>query len=55
MPVMRCQENGKPGYKYGESGKCYTYTPGNLKDEKQAKEKAIQQGLAIGGGKLEDE
>jgi len=56
MPVMRCSDKGKPGYKYGESGKCYTYTPGNMSEEKEAKKNAYLQGVAIGGGKLpEDE
>jgi hypothetical protein len=25
MPVHACQENGKKGWKWGGSGKCYTY------------------------------
>lgn len=36
---MPCQKNGKPGFKYGKSGTCYT-GPG-------AKEKATKQGQAI--------
>lgn len=39
MPVKRCTKDGKAGYKYGDSGTCYT-GPG-------AKEKAIKQGQAI--------
>lgn len=39
MPIMRCQKNGKSGFKYGESGACYT-GPG-------AREKAKKQGQAI--------
>lgn len=39
MPVKKCTENGKSGYKWGDSGKCYT-GPG-------AREKAIRQGRAI--------
>lgn len=23
MPLKKCQTNGKPGYKYGDSGNCY--------------------------------
>jgi hypothetical protein len=48
MPVKECEENGKPGYKYGDAGKCYTYI---LKDEvsrNKAKKQAIIQGIAIG-------
>lgn len=45
MPLKRCSSGGQSGWKFGDSGKCYT-GPG-------AKQKAINQGLAIGGGKLE--
>ncbi len=47
MPLMKCTENGKPGYKWGESGKCYTYTPGNEISRNNAKEKALKQARAI--------
>lgn len=39
MPLKRCQENNQSGWKWGDSGKCYT-GPG-------AKEKAKKQGRAI--------
>ena len=39
MPIMKCTLNGKPGYKYGKSGICYTGD--------DAKDKAIAQGRAI--------
>ena len=48
MPVKECQENGKPGYKYGDSGKCYTYTPNDAIERNKAKRQAIIQGIAIG-------
>ena len=38
MPVKSCTINGKKGYKWGNSGKCYT-GPG-------AKKKALRQGAA---------
>ncbi len=41
MPLKRCTENGKSGWKWGNSGKCYT--------GKDAKKKAIKQGIAIEG------
>lgn len=41
MPLKRCQRNGKKGWKWGDSGKCYI-GPG-------AKQKAIKQGIAIEG------
>lgn len=39
MPIMKCSNDGKSGYKYGDSGHCYT-GPG-------AKKKAAKQGAAI--------
>jgi hypothetical protein len=47
MPVKECQEEGKPGYKWG-SGKCYTYNPNNEGQKRNAKKSAILQGVAIG-------
>ena len=47
MPVKECSDEGKPGYKYGDSGKCYTYEEGNESSRKTAKRKAIIQGYAI--------
>jgi len=47
MPVMKCTVNGRPGWKWGQSGKCYTYTPHNKKSREQAKAKAAKQGRAI--------
>ncbi|GAH83808.1 unnamed protein product [marine sediment metagenome] len=56
MPLMKCRKDDKPGWKYGDSGACYTYTAGNEKSEAAAKLKAIKQGIAISresGEKLE--
>lgn len=39
MPLQRCTQNGKSGWRWGKSGKCYT-GPG-------AKKKAIKQKVAI--------
>jgi len=39
MPLMRCTNNGVSGWKFGESGKCYTGP--------DAKKKAAKQGRAI--------
>lgn len=39
MPIMRCTLNGLPGWKWGESGRCYT--------GEGAKEKAIKQGISV--------
>ena len=47
MPILRCSDMGKPGFKCGNQGKCYTYTAGNETGRKRAKQKAINQCLAI--------
>lgn len=47
MPVNNCSVNGKPGYKYGDSGKCYPYTSGDPASRKRALNKAKRQGRAI--------
>lgn len=39
MPIKRCEINGKPGWKYGNVGTCYTGPNG--------KQKAIAQAIAI--------
>lgn len=54
MPIQTCQADGKPGFKWGDAGKCYTYTAGDDASRNAAKQKAIKQGLAAGGGKLEE-
>lgn len=48
MPVRECQENDKPGYKWGEQGKCYTYNPNNEGQRRKAKQYATIQGYAVG-------
>lgn len=35
MPVKKCSSNGKSGYKYGASGKCYIGSSGRSKATKQ--------------------
>lgn len=47
MPIMKCTKNGKPGFKWGESGYCYTYKPDNKSSMTAAKEKALEQAAAI--------
>jgi len=51
MPVQTCQSEGKPGYKWGTQGKCYTYTPGNKASEANAMAKANLQGRAVEASK----
>jgi hypothetical protein len=38
---------GKPGWRWGEAGQCYTYTPGVASSEAIAKKRALAQALAI--------
>ena len=47
MPLMKCQRDNKPGWKWGQSGFCYTYTAGSKTSEEKAKAKAKKQGRAI--------
>ena len=47
MPLIKCRKDDKPGWKYGDSGACYTYTAGDKKSESAAKLKASKQGIAI--------
>ena len=53
MPVKECESNGKPGLKWGDSGKCYTYTPKDEVSRKKAKKSAITQGIATGEYNME--
>ncbi len=47
MPVQECTLDGKPGFRWGEEGKCYTYTPGDEASREAARAKAEKQGRAI--------
>lgn len=51
MPIQTCQLEGKPGYKWGDSGKCYTYKQGNKTSEAIALAKAQVQGRAVEANK----
>lgn len=48
MPLNRCQADDKPGWKWGDAGKCYVYTAGNEESETAAKKKALAQASAMG-------
>lgn len=37
MPIKKCQKDGKSGWKFGDSGTCYTGPFGKAKAQKQAK------------------
>lgn len=47
MPLMPCRRDYKPGYKWGEEGHCYTYTPGDGPAKERARQRALAQGRAI--------
>lgn len=46
MPVVQCSVDGKPGYRWGESGKCYTYDEGDADAMMVARQRAYAQGQA---------
>lgn len=48
MPLNRCQDDDKPGWKWGDAGKCYTYTAGDEASETAARKKAMAQAAAMG-------
>lgn len=48
MPVQACEENGRPGFRCGESGRCYTYTPDSEMSRGAAKQRAVLQCIAMG-------
>lgn len=52
MPLLKCQRDGKPGYKWGEKGHCYLIDEEG--GEAEAKKAALRQAVAIGGGKIEN-
>jgi hypothetical protein len=54
MPIKSCESDKKPGFKWGDQGKCYTYEPKNEGSLRNARKKATAQGIAIGDIKLED-
>ena len=37
MPVKPCRKNGKPGYKWGDRGKCYTGRGAKARASKQGR------------------
>lgn len=46
MPVDFCSQNGKPGFRWGSKGTCYTFEPGDKASATKAKNKASLQGVA---------
>ena len=48
MPLKKCQTNNEAGWKWGDAGFCYRYTPNSKSSETKARKKALAQGLAQG-------
>ena len=44
MTIKRCKKNGRPGFKWGKTGTVYTYTTGDPRSRKRARQKAEAQG-----------
>lgn len=53
MPVQACSSEGRPGFKWGSEGKCYTYTEGNTRSKARARMQAAAQGRAIAFSRAE--
>ena len=47
MPVEECSQDGKPGFRWGNSGACYPYSPNDPASRARARAKAAAQGQAI--------
>ena len=52
MPINPCSKDGKSGYKWGDSGACYTYTEGSKVSMSNARKKALAQATAMGEFKI---
>lgn len=46
MPISKCSENGKPGFQWGNHGRCYTYDPKDKSSRHKAHAKAFAQAYA---------
>lgn len=55
MPVKSCRDQGSPGYKWGDSGKCYIYKSGDGESREEAKRKAEEQGAAVHASEEDDD
>jgi uncharacterized phage infection (PIP) family protein YhgE len=54
MPLQHCTVGNKPAWRWGDAGKAYAYDPGDKASLLRAKKLALQQGLAMGGGTLQE-
>lgn len=49
MPIKSCTFENKPGFRWGNTNKCWTYTPGDEASKKEAKKAVIRQAIKIEG------
>ncbi len=47
MGPKSCRSKGKPGFKWCDTGECYTYKPGSKSARARARDRAEKQGVAI--------
>jgi hypothetical protein len=47
VPLQQCQLDGKPGFQWGDGGKCYTYDAADAPDKERARRAALEQGRAM--------
>lgn len=47
MALQHARDNGLPGYRWGDSGKVYTYNPDDPASQQKARQEALKQGQAI--------
>lgn len=53
MPVREVLQDGRPGYRWGESGRVYFFTPGDDASREAARGRAQAQGRAALGAQAE--
>jgi hypothetical protein len=55
MPLVRCEKDGRPGWKWGDENiSCFTYIPGDPVSEEHARSAALRQAQAIESKKKGD-
>jgi hypothetical protein len=54
MPIKNCTFENKPGFKWGDQGKCFTYNTNDPESRNRAREKALEQGRVIEVQKTKD-
>jgi hypothetical protein len=47
MPIKSCKVGDKPGFRWGDTNKCWTYEPNNEESRKKAKKQVIRQAIKI--------